>query len=279
MYNILVVGAGYLGGAIARHFKEQKQRVYALTRESAKAAAFEDEGIQGIAADLNQPDSLKKIPAAHFVVISTAPDQSTEEEYRRIYLDGLRNFLESRKSQPRPYLMVLISSTSVWKDREGWVDETVPADADAEKGKILLASEKLILESGFPAVIFRLSGIYGPGRNRLEAFEAGKWPQPQEPDGFMNMIHVDDIARAMPVLFQKSKEGEIYLGTDGEPALRSEFSRWLAKKIGKAGGGQIDTTKVTGKRLRNTRLKEMGFQFQYPTFREGYSKLIEQRSS
>ena len=279
MYNILIAGAGYLGSAMARSFKDQKQRVYALTREPVKAAAFHQEGIHGIAADFNQPETLKKIPAAHFVVISVAPDQNTEEDYRRIYIEGLKNFLESRRRHPRPYLLVLISSTSVWKDREGgWVDENIPADADTEKGRILRESEKLILESGFPAVIFRLSGIYGPGRNRLDSFEAGKWPRPQEPDGFMNMIHVDDIARAMPVLFKKCQEGEIYIGTDEEPVLRSAFSRWLSEKTGKAAAGEIDTGKVTGKRLRNNRLKELGFQFQYPTFREGYSKLIEPRS-
>lgn len=279
MYNILIVGAGYLGSAAARHFKEKKQRVYAVTRSPAKAAAFEAEGILPVVADLQKPETLKKIPAAHFIVIAVAPDQSTEEEYRRIYLDGIRNFLESRARYPRPYLMVLVSSTSVWKDSAGaWVDETVPADSDSEKGTILRASEELILKSGYPAVILRLSGIYGPGRNRLEVFRSGRWPASGESDSYMNMIHVEDAAGLFPVLFKKSREGEIYIGTDDEPVLRSVFCRWLSEKTGVTPAPVQAITSPGGKRLKNQRLKDLGFQFHYPTFREGYESFLKEKA-
>lgn len=275
MYNILVVGAGYLGSAVARHFKDKKQRVYAVTRSAFKAAEFEAEGILPVMADLHHPKTLEKIPPAHFIVISAAPDESTEEEYRRVYLDGIRHFLQSRAGQPRPYLIVSISSTSVWKDAGGeWVHENVPADAETEKGKILRASEELVLESGYPAVIFRLSGIYGPGRNRLAAFRASQWPG-QEPDAYMNMIHVEDAAGAIAVLFKEGKEGGIYTGTDDEPVLRSEFCGWLSHKMGRVPVSISKPQQPGGKRLMNTRLKEMGFKFRYPTFREGYGSFME----
>lgn len=272
MYNILVVGAGYLGTAIAREFKSKKQRVYAVTRSQEKAAAFEKEEILPVLADLNQPETLKAIPAAHFIIISVAPDISDETNYRKIYLEGIQNFLQSRAKLPRPYLVVLISSTSVWKDQNGgWVDENEPADADTEKAKILMASEKLVLESGLPAVIFRLSGIYGPGRNRL----VSKRVPAAEHDGYMNMIHVEDAAKAVQVLFKTAKEGSVILGTDEEPVLRSEFYRWLAEKTGQA-FPQIDQkAPLTGKRLRNQKLKDLGFKFQYPTFRQGYEGFLK----
>ena len=274
MYNILVVGAGYLGSRVVRHFQTKKQRVYAVTRSAEKAAAFETEGILPVIADLRKPETLRKIPAAHFIVISVAPDQSTEEAYRHVYLEGIRNFLQSRAKHPRPYLMVLISSTSVWKDsgRE-WVDENVPADAETEKGKILRASEELVLESGYPAVIFRLSGIYGPGRNRLAALRSGRWPGPEEIDAYMNMIHVEDAVHALQTLFKEAKEGGLYIGTDEEPVLRSEFSGWLSQKLG-TGNSVSKTERPCGKRLKNGRLKELGFQFLYPTFREGYEMIM-----
>jgi nucleoside-diphosphate-sugar epimerase len=279
MYNILVVGAGYLGSAIAREFKNKKQRVYAVTRSAEKAAALEKEEILPVVADLTQPESLEKIPAAHFVILCAAPDTGDEAHYRKIYEEGVRNFLESRAKLPRPYLIVGISSTSVWKDRAGeWVDEALAADADTEKGKILRASEKLILESGYPAVIFRLSGIYGPGRNRLESFKRGRWPSPEETEGYMNMIHVEDAAQALPLIFKKAKEGEVYIGTDDEPVLRSEFCRWLSEKTGKKTAAQFDSRRVGGKRLKNDRLKEMGIQLTYPTFREGYEGFLRGQS-
>ena len=277
MYNILIVGAGYLGSRIARNFKEKKQRVYAVTRNREKAADFEKEGILPVVADLSDPQTLQKIPAAHFIVISVAPDESTEAGYRKIYLEGIRNFFQSRANQPRPYLIVLISSTSVWKDCGGeWVHETVPVDPDSEKGKILKASEAIVLESGYPAVIFRLSGIYGPGRNGLEAFRSGRWPSPSEPDGYRNMIHVEDAAQALPVLFKEAKEGQIYIGSDEEPVLRSRFCEWLSQKTGVTSApGQV-IKKVGGKRLKNQKLKDLGFKFLYPTFREGYESFMKE---
>ena len=275
MYNILVVGAGYLGSAIARNFQEKKQRVFAVSRSTFKAAELEAEGILPIVADLSQPKTLEKIPPAHFIVISVAPDESTEEQYRQVYLEGIRNFLQSRAKQPRPYLVVLISSTSVWKDSGGeWVNENAPADSETGKGKILRASEELVLGSGYPAVIFRLSGIYGPGRNRLSAFRSSQWPG-NEPDAYMNMIHVDDAAHAVQTLFKEAKEGSLYIGTDDEPVLRSEFCGWLSKKMGRVPVSIPKNQMPGGKRLKNIRLKELGYQFRYPTFREAYEKMME----
>lgn len=274
MYNILVVGAGYLGSEIAREFKRRKQRVYALTRDSEKAERFKTEEIIPVQADLTRPETLRDIPPAHFIVFCAAPDESTEDGYREIYLDGIRNFLESMKNRPRPYLAVLISSTSVWKDRGGeWVDETVPADGTSVKSKILLASEHLVLNSGYPSVIFRLSGIYGPGRNRLKVFRNGVWPKTGEADGFMNMIHVRDAASAMLPLFKNSKEGSIYLGSDDKPVLRSEFCHWLSEKT-KAPHAPLDKTRAEGKRCRNTEMKKLGVILEYPSFEAGYETFL-----
>src|SRR5205823_505349 len=97
MYNVLIVGAGYLGTAIARDFKAKKQQVFALTRNPMKASAFEKEGIHPVLADLTRPETLRKIPPAHFIIFCAAPDQKDAESYRKIYLDGIRNFLESQK--------------------------------------------------------------------------------------------------------------------------------------------------------------------------------------
>lgn len=275
MYSILVVGAGYLGSHIARDFKARKQKVFALTRNPEKAAAFEKEEINPVIADLTKPETLQALPPAHFIVLCAAPDEGDEESYRRIYLDGIKNFLDARKNLPRPHLIVLISSTSVWKERSGeWVDEETPADGDSVKSKILLASENLVLNSGFPAVVLRLSGIYGPGRNRLNRMRSGAWPAAGEPDGYMNMIHVQDAVNAMIPVFKESKEGAVYTVSDDEPVLKSEFCRWMTQNAGVKAEGKIDTSRREGKRCRNTRLKELKVKFQYPTFREGYTELL-----
>ncbi len=276
MYRILVAGAGYVGGEVARYFRRKGQRVWGLVRTEASAAALEKDGIIPILADLTKPETLQKIPIVHFVLISAAPHGRSDENYSELYLNGIGNLLKCLNRKLPPELVVYTSSTSVWKERGGeWVDESVPPDADTQKGKILIEAEKQVLQSGFPSIIFRLAGIYGPGRNRLKAFQAGEWPAkektPENP--YMNLIHRDDIVSAMQILFKKAAPGKVYLGVDQEPVLRSELAKWVAEKLGIPFKPPIFES-ITGKRCRNHSLLELGFQFQYPTFREGYRSLI-----
>lgn len=292
MYSIQVVGAGYVGSAIAAYFKSKKQKVSALFRNPAKKEMFEKQGIIPVQADLSHPAGLEKIPPAHFAVISVAPDESTEDAYRRVYMDGVRHYLESLKTKLRPHLIVYISSTSVWKERGGeWVDESISADPDTEKGKILLEAEEQVLRSGYPSVVLRLAGIYGPSRNRLAAYQAGTWPAPGGADRYLNLIHRDDIVELMPVLFNKGKEGEIYTGVDDEPVLLSEMVKWLSVMgsvpLPKVPGLQSGTSNpvllegvpVGGKRCSNAKLKSLGYAFKYPSFREGYKGFLNPASN
>ena len=277
MYHILVVGAGYAGSRIAHYFKDQKQKVWAVTRTERRNVEFEKNGIQPIIADLTQPETLEVIPPAHFIVLCPAPDEGSEENYRKIYIDGIQNFLDSLKNKPRPSLILYLSSTAVWRSREGgWVDEMIAPDPDTEKGRILVQAERNILESGYPAVVFRLSGIYGPGRNRLQVLESGKISQ--EENSYMNRIHVEDVIRAVPVLFKKGEAGQVYTGVDDSPILSSDFYKELSELTGK----KMDLNfpeQASGKRCRNTKLKSLGFEFLYPTFREGYESLLKYKAN
>jgi len=277
MYSILVVGAGYLGGAVARHFKAKKQRVSAIVRSTTREKELLQDEVLPVVADLTQPETLQKIPPAQFIVICPAPDRRDETGYRQLYVEGIGHFLEAIRKNPRPHLIVYISSTSVWKDRDGgWLDETIPPDAETSLGKILIEAEEQILNSGYPSCIFRLSGIYGPGRNRLRAFRDQTWPK-REPDKYMNMIHLEDIVGAMPTIFKSAEVGKVYLGVDDEPVRRSEFCRWLSQKTGVALKPDLFEEPVMGKRCRNEGLKTLGVTFRYPTFREGYEAFFERK--
>ncbi len=280
MYHVQVVGAGYTGSRIAAYFKEKKQKVWAVTRSGSRRAEFEAAGITPVTADLSRPEDLVKIPPAHFIVLSPAPSGHEESDYRALYLDGIGNYLASLEKRQRPSLIVYISSTSVWRERDGaWVDENSPPDSDSPKGKILAEAERKVLESGYPSLIFRCAGIYGPGRNRIRPLKGGIWPAAGEADAWMNMIHVDDIVRAMPVLFKKGQAGEIYTGVDDEPVLRSTFCPWLAGKLGIEGKYSFRPGAPQGKRCANAKLKALGYSFSYPSFQEGYEKIMENSSS
>lgn len=274
MYRILVVGAGYTGSRIALYFREKKQKVWALTRTGKRNPEFEAAGIETVTADLTRPETLTDLPAVNFIVLCPAPDEGTEENYRKIYLEGISHFLNALKKNPAPSFILYISSTSVWRPRGGeWVDENTLPDPETEKGRTLAQAEKNVLESGFPSAIFRLSGIYGPGRNRLKFLESGKMLQ--EENSYMNMIHVEDIVRAVPVLFKSALAGHVYTGVDDRPVLRSEFY----KELGELTGRKIEFNfkdGAEGKRCRNAKLKSLKFELKYPTFREGYESFLKE---
>ncbi len=126
MYTIQVVGAGYVGMRIARFFALKKQKVFALTRSAAKVEVMKKDGIQPIVADLTRPETLNAVPPAHFIVICPAPDETSEQAYEAVYLRGIQNYLNAIRANPKPFLIVYLSSTGVWRDQTGEVfDETV----------------------------------------------------------------------------------------------------------------------------------------------------------
>ena len=272
MYHIQIVGAGYVGTALVQYFRAKNQKVWALTRTPKRREALETLGATPLVADLTQPGTLENIPPAHFIVLSPAPSRGDEENYRKVYLEGIGNYLAAIRKNPKPFLIVYLSSTGVYSQDNGeWVDEsTDPAPKD-EKGRTLLEAETQVLKSGFPAIIFRLAGIYGPGRDSTDRVRKTQWPL--ERDQFVNMIHLEDIVGAMPVIFNQGEAGSVYLGVDDEPVRRSEFYAWLAEKfsIPLPPGTRVKNTSSTGgKRCRNARLKSLGFTSRFPTFREGY---------
>ena len=113
MYTIQIVGAGYTGTRIAQFFAAKKQKVFALTRSIQKAQDFKAQKINPIIADLTKVETLSQIPSAHFIVICTAPDQSTEAAYEAVYLKGIGNYLKAIKKHPKPFLILYLALNSL----------------------------------------------------------------------------------------------------------------------------------------------------------------------
>lgn len=275
MYRILIVGAGYAGSAVAQYFCRQKQRVWALVQTPEKQAALEAMGALPVLADLTKPETLEGIPPAHFVLLSAAPRERSTAAYEAIYLKGIENCLRRIRNQLHPLLILYLSSTSVYGDRQGaWVDEDSVLKPDSDRARILVEAERQVLGCGMPSAILRLGGIYGPGRNRVATVQNSDWKPPAE-DAYMNVIHVEDIVQAVALLFKKAEAGSVYLGCDGQSPKRSEFYAWLCKQLGKSWRPSFDRQAgLSGKRCRNDRLCALGQSFRYPSFREGYGVLL-----
>lgn len=274
--KILIVGCGYLGSKTAERLLNRGHEVWALRRDENALKELSAKGVRPFRADILKPAPLKELPSFHAAVLCQAPDK--KENYEQVYFEGTRNIIEALWKQELKKL-ILISSTSVYSVKDGsWVDEKDDPkrggamDADAEW---LLKTEELVL-SEKQGVILRLGGIYGPGRNRIEALKAGKLKSSFS-EAFVNRIHVDDAAAGIELLLEKGKTGEIYLGVDDQPSTQKEFYEWICDKLSlpkESGETPKEIVRSSNKRCSNKKIKELGLKLKYPTFKEGYAEWI-----
>ncbi|MFP6654536.1 MAG: SDR family oxidoreductase [Myxococcota bacterium] len=284
MAQVVIAGCGYLGTELAQRLLEAGHEVFGIRRDASKLA---DE-IHAITGDVAEPKSLGPAPKrVDFAVFAVSADEASERAYRRAYLDGLAGFLEWLADEgQRPKRLLMVSSTSVYGQRRGeLIDEDSPTHPIQFRGETLLASERLAAASGIPTTVVRLGGIYGPGREGLiDRALAGKL-EVRSAEHFTNRIHRDDAAGLLHHLLFHPSPDALYLGVDDEPAEEAMLFDWLTKELGvgepgiRADDRSPDRSRAVGsKRCDNHRLRESGYQFRYPTFREGYGELIRARA-
>ena len=286
--RVLIVGCGYVGLPLGAELVRLGHEVYGARRSAGSEAERAATGIKPLVADISRPEDLEKLPAPFDWVVNTiSSTKGGVEEYRQVYLDGTRHLIEWLSAAP-PKRFVYTSSTSVYGQTDGSIiKETSPAEPASETSRILVETEKILLtaaaERKFPAVILRVAGIYGPERGRLfqqylrnEARIAGKGER------FMNMIHRDDLVGILIAALRSGRPGEIYNAVDDQPVAQIHFFRWLSETLGKWMPPQVPEAEnaqskrgLTNKRVSNRKLKmELGYQFKYPTFRQGYTAEI-----
>lgn len=279
--RVLIIGCGYVGIPVGDRLAKLGHTVFGLRRSNAADAELQAVGINLLHADITDPASLANVAPEFDVVVNlVSSSKGGVEEYRSVYLEGTRNILTwLQASPPRKYIYT--SSTSVYAQTDGsWVTEESPAEPDSATSKILIDTENLLLSahrsSGFPAVVLRPSGIYGPGRGHLfKQFVAGEATMRDDGSHWINMIHVRDLAAAIIHLIEHSVPGEIYNISDDEPVTQREYFQWLARELNRPvpPSAPADASRkrgLTNKRVANAKLKATGFTFTYPTFHEGY---------
>lgn len=287
--RILIAGCGDVGGELGRRLHADGHQVWGLRRRSGGLP----EGIEPVTADLKRPRTLEWLPPDLDAVVYTASaDSRTEASYRAAYLDGFDNLLKALVTLGQtPGQVLFVSSTAVYGQTDGeWVDESSATEPASFSGKILLESEQRALDGPFPATVVRLSGIYGPGRRRLiNLVDSGMARlDPESRPVYTNRIHRDDCAGMMHHLLQRRWNGEtldtLYLGVDHEPVPKRQVLSWIAEQLGvgrPTEGSDKGPGRLRGgnKRCRNTRLLATGYQFSYPTFREGYGEMLAESTA
>jgi nucleoside-diphosphate-sugar epimerase len=251
-------------------------RVAALTR--SRAEELWAAGIEPTIGDVTEPASLH-LPSAEAVLYAVGLDRSAGKSMREVYIGGLTSVLDAL---PAPRRFIYVSSTSVYGQTGGeWVDEDSPTEPAEENGRIVLECERLLHRRLPEAIILRLAGIYGPGRLLKRLAVAKGEPLGTDPNKTINLIHVEDGARAVVAAAEHGRPGATYNVADGQPVTRREFYGELARLLGAPPPRfEPKAADKTDRRISNRRLmSELGLQLLFPDFRAGLRHAVEQDRS
>jgi nucleoside-diphosphate-sugar epimerase len=276
MPRVLIVGCGYVGEVTADLFQNAGWAVegWTVTDRSGDGTR---RGYSLRCVDLSDEKQVRAATGVFDLVIQSASTRGGDAEaYRRVYFEGARHLLERFAGAA----FLFVSSTSVYGQRTGeWVTEESAAEPEHETGRILRATEDLMLERG--GAVVRFAGLYGPGRSALlRKLLRGEAQVEPESDRFVNQVHRDDAASALFRLGSHATvRAGIYNAVDDLPLPLSECYRWLAERLQRATASSraAPGSRKRGnsnKRVSNARLRGTGWVPSFPSFMEGMEKSV-----
>ena len=291
--DAVILGCGYVGTELGRQLLDAGHHVVGVRRSADGCKRLADAGLEAVQADITNPDGLASIPDADWLIFAASSGGRGAAAARKIYVDGLETAVEAFGERgSSPDRLVYTSSTGVYGDHDGgWVDESTPIEPTTEKTEVLAEAERIARETaaeyGIDGTVARYAGLYGPDRYRLERYVEGPVTE-----GYLNMTHRDDAAGAVRYLLETDQlRDDVLLVADDEPADKWTFADWLAAECGKPEppkrtkeerieAGDLSAAAKrrirTSKRCSNDRLREIGYELSYPTYREGYQAAIEE---
>jgi nucleoside-diphosphate-sugar epimerase len=284
MPTLLALGFGYSAAAVAASLKEDGWTVIGTARTLQGVAAIEALGHQAILFDGEAPSPAlaDALGEATHLLHSAPPDERG---------DPLLIHHESELNDGALRWAGYLSTIGVYGDRQGaWVDETDEAAPTSPRSKERADAERAWQAAaerhGLVLGIFRLAGIYGPGRNTLERLIAGTEKRIDKPEQVFNRIHRDDIAATVLASIELGEDGGgIFNVTDDEPAPPQDIVAYGASLLGIEPPPLIPWEKadltpmgrsfyLETKRVRNAKIKDvLGVTLTYPTYREGLQAL------
>jgi len=286
--HLLILGCGYVGSKLAQACLKKNMQVSACTRSPEHA------------------ETLQALGISNFVC--STPNQLPHDLLHQVthLMDSIPLNREDGKmyaSQPQfvPTLAAHLSSlqwvgylstTGVYGDAKGaWVDEDCLCQPQSERGKERLLAEQSWLNSGLPAEVFRLAGIYGQERNIIPRLMAGNYKAVAwQPEHYSSRIHVDDIVRTLMAAMQTPRVGRIMNIADDLPLPHSQYVQQVADMMGapqpiiltpEEGKAQLSATALSffsdNKRISNQRLHdELIADLTYPNFQSGIANIFAQ---
>jgi nucleoside-diphosphate-sugar epimerase len=265
-------GHGYSAAALAARLPDW--RVLGTTRTPGTACG---PGVEAVPwADAGAMDAA--IAGAEAILVSIPPADGRDPALQR-YGQAL--------GKARAKWVGYLSATAVYGDRQGgWVDETTALEPVTERGRWRVASEAAWATSGLPVQIFRLAGIYGPGRSPLDRLREGRAHRVVKAGQIFSRIHVDDIAAALLASMARPDPGRVYNLADDLPAPPQDVIAFAAELLGLPVPPEVpfeaaDLSPMArsfyaeSKRVANGRVKaELGLRLAHPDYRAGLRAIL-----
>jgi nucleoside-diphosphate-sugar epimerase len=284
--RLLVFGLGYTAQAFVRAERSRFSAVAGTVRSPEKAGRLAGEGIATrlLSEEGFDPALVEDVAGADAVLVSVPPGPQGGDPV-------LARFADALAAAPRLRWLGYLSTVGVYGDRQGaWVDETAALDPGRGRSRQRVAVEREWLRwgeaSGRPVHLFRLAGIYGPGRNPLRNLADGSARRIVKPGQVFNRIHVEDIAAVLAASIDRPRHGGIYNVADDEPAPPQDVVAYAAELMGRAPPPAIPFEEAElspmalsfysdNRRIANGLIKEeLGVRLRYPTYRDGLRALF-----
>jgi hypothetical protein len=285
MNRLFCFGYGYISDFLGRTLVGNADlygswSLSGTTRDLQKRAALRQDGIDAYLFDSDKPlgDPLQMLDGVTHILISTPPDHNGDLVEQFHADDILR--LKSLK------WVGYLSTAAVYGDRDGlWVDETSELRPSSIRGSRRLRAERDWMQhcnqQGLPLQIFRLAGIYGPGKSALDSVRAGIKRRILKAGHAFSRVHVDDVIQTLILSFTKGQAGDIFNVVDDEAAPSHEVIAYACRLLGKEPPPIVpfedaNLAPITAsfyadnKSIRNGKIKnQLGVNLKYPNYREG----------
>ncbi len=261
-------------------------RIAATCREETRRAGLAARGIEAFVFDGERPlADPERALAGTTHLLSSVP---AEEAGDSVLAQHAGDIAKLKNLSWVGYL----STTGVYGDRAGgWVDEASELRPSGERGRRRVAAEagwlSLWRDHGLPVHIFRLAGIYGPGRSAFDSLRSGRAQRIDKPGQVFSRIHVDDIAAVLRASMQRPNPGAIYNLCDDDPAPPADVIEHAARLLDIPPPPLVPFAEAKlsdmarsfyadNKRVRNERIKrELGVRLAYPTYRQGLAAILK----
>jgi nucleoside-diphosphate-sugar epimerase len=275
MNTLLSLGHGYSADALARLLLAQGWHIIGTTRRPEQADALRAAGVEPL---LWPGDLAPALTRATHILVSAAPDAAG---------DPFLALAGAAIAAARPAWVGYLSTTGVYGDHQGaWVDETTPLTPSSIRGRQRVLAEAQWQATGLPVHIFRLAGIYGPGRGPFEKVRDGTARRIIKPGQVFSRIHVDDIAQVLAASIAQPRPGAVYNVCDNDPAPPEDVLAHAALLLGLPPPPTVEFATADlppmvrsfyadSKRVANHLIRdELGVTLIHPDYRAGLAALL-----